>query len=381
MSECSLQFENVCKVFGEGTNARTVVKNVSFSVKDGEFFSILGPSGCGKTTLLRMISGLERPSTGIVKIDGQVMNHVHPHMRDVHMVFQKYALFPHLNVFDNVAFGLRMQKVAEKEIKERSFKMLEMVRLAQYADRPIQKLSGGEQQRVALVRALVNEPEILLLDEPLGALDQKLREQMQSELTTIQKALKTTFIFVTHDQNEALTLSDRIAIMNKGTVEQIGTPTEVYENPSTPFVAQFVGAGNMFKGKVLEEVQGQTANLFRVETEGFGILTAKTHEENGHRPKPGDQCQILLRPEKIRIRVTGPDSNQANINSFKGSLLERIYSGPTTHIKLQINDKLPPLMAMVANQTAQKMPQLKLNEKYFAVWDATDCTILKEGTT
>ncbi len=376
MSELSLQFENINKTFGDTAGNRAVVRDVSFSVRDGEFFSILGPSGCGKTTLLRMISGLEKPTSGTIRINGQVVNDVHPHKRNVHMVFQKYALFPHLNVFDNVAFGLRMKKQLKSEISERVMKMLSMVKLEQYAQRPIQKLSGGEQQRIALVRALVNEPDILLLDEPLGALDLKLREEMQQELSTIQKALKTTFIFVTHDQGEALTLSDRVAIMNQGRVEQIGTPTEVYENPASPFVAQFVGAGNMFRGRL-----AVTDTTAKVETEGFGALSVKLTDDAPFKPTAGTLCQLLVRPEKIRIRSTSPDANNGAINSFRGVLLERIYSGPTTQIKLQVSPQLPPLVVLVANQTAHKMPTLKTGERYYAVWDASDGILLPENST
>jgi spermidine/putrescine transport system ATP-binding protein len=375
MNELSLQFENVSKNFGDAAGNRAVVRDVNFSVRDGEFFAILGPSGCGKTTLLRMISGLEKPTSGTIRINDQVVNDVHPHKRNVHMVFQKYALFPHLNVFENVAFGLRMKRLPKSEIEARVMKMLSMVKLEQYAKRPIQKLSGGEQQRVALVRALVNEPEILLLDEPLGALDQKLREEMQQELATIQKALKTTFIFVTHDQSEALTLADRVAIMNQGRVEQIGTPTEVYEHPASPFVAQFVGAGNMFRGRLSVADNGAS----KVESEGFGSLSVKITDDAAFKPGVGTPCQLLVRPEKIRIRSTSPDANAA-VNSFRGTLLERVYSGPTTQIKLQVNPNLPPLIVLVANQTAHKMPALKTGERYYAVWDASDSILLPESS-
>ena len=381
-----LEFENVCKSFVSTdsdtkakSNARSValsenpksalsvIKNLSFRVNQGEFFSFLGPSGCGKTTCLRMISGLERPTSGIVRINGQVMNHVHPHKRNVHMVFQKYALFPHLNVFENVAFGLRMKKLPSHEIKKKVERMLTMVHLQHYATRSIQKLSGGEQQRIALVRALVNEPAILLLDEPLGALDLKLREAMQQELVAIQKATRTTFIFVTHDQSEALTLSDRVAIMNRGRIEQIGTPTEVYENPATGFVARFVGTTNTFQGHIAE----RDSSVARIDTMAYGQLLAKIPESS-----ITDQCEIVVRPEKIRIRSTPPDSSSAT-NSFRGVLLERTYFGATTQIKLQVKEGAPPLLALVTNQSSQKMPQLKIGERYYAVWDASDSTIVQ----
>lgn len=389
MEELALQFENVTKLFNAN---KTVVNDLSFSVKKGEFFSILGPSGCGKTTCLRMISGLERPTSGTIKMAGRLVNDVHPHKRNVHTVFQKYALFPHLSVFDNVAFGLRMKKFPQQDVQARVERMLRMVKLQDYANRSIQQLSGGEQQRVALVRALVNEPAILLLDEPLAALDLKLREQMQLELSTLQKQLGTTFIFVTHDQGEALTLSDRVAIMNNGNIEQVGTPTEVYEQPATAFVAKFVGTTNIFNGTVVSANGTIAAN-----TDGFGTLFAK-HDETKRLPSPGSSVGLVVRPEKIRVRVTAPagasaaaaaaaaanastDSSGApatgaSVNVLRGTLIERIYFGPTTQIKLLISDRLPPIIALVANQTATKMPSLKLGERYYAVWDASDSIVV-----
>lgn len=373
--QLALEFENVTKHFATG---KTVVNKLSFSVRKGEFFSILGPSGCGKTTCLRMISGLEKPTSGTIRMAGKTVNDIHPHKRNVHTVFQKYALFPHLNVFDNVAFGLRMKKVPEKDVRERVERMLKMVRLNDYADRSIQRLSGGEQQRVALVRALVNEPAILLLDEPLAALDLKLREQMQQELSTLQKQLGTTFIFVTHDQGEALTLSDRVAIMNAGNIEQVGTPTEVYEQPATAFVARFVGTTNVFSGPAsVVSIAGGNDNAVAVTTNGYGTLIAKV-DETKRKPLQGEPVGLVVRPEKIRVRVTAPGSESAGngVNSLRGTLVERTYFGPTTQIKLQINEKLAPLIALVANQTATKMPALKMGERYYAVWDAADSILV-----
>lgn len=411
----ALEFENVTKVFPGG---KTVVNNLSFSVKKGEFFSFLGPSGCGKTTCLRMISGLERPTSGVIRMGGKAVNDVHPHKRNVHTVFQKYALFPHLNVFENVAFPLRMRKRPENEIRDRVDRMLKMVRLGDYGKRAIQQLSGGEQQRVALVRALINEPAILLLDEPLAALDLKLREQMQHELSSLQRQLGTTFIFVTHDQGEALTLSDRVAIMNAGNIEQIGTPTEVYEQPSTTFVARFVGTTNVFSGAASNVTVGGSPGV-GVATDGFGTLYAKL-DDGRQRPEQNETVGLVVRPEKIRVRVTAPASEKAQQNAaatrpnataatvtadaepsmsaataqpsapaipvgsstnvLRGTLIERIYFGPTTQIKLQISERLPPIIALVANQTATKMPTLKMGERYYAVWDAAD-SILVPGTS
>ncbi len=378
----ALDFENVSKSFAANSDKSSainvVVDSLSMQVRKGEFFSVLGPSGCGKTTTLRMISGLETPTSGTIRMSGRVVNGVHPHKRNVHTVFQKYALFPHLNVFENVAFGLRMKKVSSEQIKRRVNRMLEMVRLETYADRMIQQLSGGEQQRVALVRALVNEPEILLLDEPLGALDLKLREQMQVELVAIQKQLGTTFIFVTHDQGEALTLSDRIAIMNRGRIEQIGTPTEVYEHPASIFVAKFVGTSNVFEGTSEFESNSQGASFVAIQT-SLGRLRAKFHNGNTRfHPRDVPSAALIVRPEKIRVRVTSPsgESGSADLNSVRGTLVERTYFGPTTQIKLKINDQAAPLIALIANQASVKAPTLKLGEKYYAVWDPGDSIIV-----
>ena len=379
----ALEFENVSKTF---VNNRIVVNSLSMQVKKGEFFSILGPSGCGKTTSLRLISGLEQATSGLIKMNGRAVNNVHPHKRNVHTVFQKYALFPHLDVFDNVAFGLRMKRAASASIKERVTRMLEMVHLGDYANRSIQQLSGGEQQRVALVRALVNEPEILLLDEPLGALDLKLREQMQQELVAIQKQLGTTFIFVTHDQGEALTLSDRIAIMNQGRIEQIGTPTEVYENPASIFVAKFVGASNIFEGSAETETNPTTGVSTLVLSTSLGKLRAKLQNGGGktlNAIRSGENFGIVVRPEKIRVRVTSPageSGHSAEINTLRGTLIERTYFGPTTQIKLKINDQSQPLIALIANQASVKAPTLKLGEKYYAVWDPGDSIVVPSSS-
>ena len=384
----TLEFEDVTKCF---VSDKPVLNQLSFSVKVGEFFSILGPSGCGKTTCLRLISGLEQPSHGIIRMNGKIVNSVHPHQRNVHTVFQKYALFPHLNVFENVAFGLRMKNCPAPELKSRVERMLRMVRLEDYAHRSVQALSGGEQQRVALVRALVNEPAVLLLDEPLGALDLKLREQMQQELVEIQKQLGTTFVFVTHDQAEALTLSDRIAIMNAGHIEQIGTPTEVYEQPASIFVANFVGTTNVFHGEVR---QTQTNSILSISTIDYGTFYAKT-DETKQNTKENTKITVVVRPEKIRIRVTAPSANASSqpstntsapelpplssLNVLRGTLIERTYFGPTTQIKLKIGDGLPHLIALVANQATTKMPSLKIGERYYAVWDASDCVLYEKN--
>ena len=261
--------------------------NINLYVRDGEFLTLLGPSGCGKTTLLRIIAGFITPTSGTLKIDGVDMNGVPPHKRQVNTVFQKYALFPHLNVFDNIAFGLNIKKVGKDEIERRVTEMLELVNLKGYEKRWIDQLSGGQQQRVAIARALVNEPEVLLLDEPLGALDLKLRKGMQIELKRMQQRLGITFIYVTHDQEEALTMSDTIVVMNKGVIQQIGKPIDIYNEPQNRFVARFIGESNIFEGTMIRDL---LVNIHGIDYEcvdsGFG--------EN-------NPVDVVVRPEDVDI--------------------------------------------------------------------------------
>ena len=249
MAERLIQLQNIHKQYGE----KTVLENLNLYVKDKEFVTLLGPSGCGKTTTLRIIGGFESPDSGTVLFEGQDITDVPPHQRQVNTVFQRYALFPHLNVYDNIAFGLRIAKMPEDEIRERVTEMLQMINLAGYEKSPITKLSGGEQQRVAIARALVNHPRVLLLDEPLSALDLKLRKEMQRELKAIQQRVGITFVFVTHDQEEALTMSDTVVVLNKGRIQQIGTPTDIYNEPKNAFVADFIGESNILDGIMLED--------------------------------------------------------------------------------------------------------------------------------
>src|SRR5579875_3128718 len=252
----AIELIQVAKAFNSGQDAVAAVDNVDLVVREGEFFSLLGPSGCGKTTTLRMIGGFEEPTDGTVLLHGKDVTNVPPNRRDVNMVFQHYALFPHMNVADNVAFGLERKGVAKSEVKQRVAEALELVELTGRERRRPRELSGGQQQRVALARALVNRPRALLLDEPLGALDLKLRQTMQMELKRIQREVGITFVYVTHDQSEALTMSDRIAVMNDGVIEQLGLPREIYEHPATRFVAGFIGTSNLLSGTVSRVVEG-----------------------------------------------------------------------------------------------------------------------------
>ena len=246
MSKSLIEFQTVSKSYGN----TAILNDISFEVYAGEFLTLLGPSGCGKTTLLRLISGFEQPTSGNILINDICINELPPQKRNVHTVFQSYALFPHLNVFENVAFALRCKKIEQTEINTRVHEALKLVQLEAYAERNVKKLSGGQQQRVAIARAIINQPEVLLLDEPLSSLDYRLRKSMQFELKQLQKKLNMTFIFVTHDQEEALSMSDRIVIFNHGHIEQIGTPREIYETPNNLHVAEFIGETNIFDIKV-----------------------------------------------------------------------------------------------------------------------------------
>jgi len=302
--------------------------HVSLDIREGEFFSLLGPSGCGKTTLLRIVAGLDLADSGMVKIGGVDALSIPAHKRPVNTVFQSYALFPHLSVRDNVAFGLRMKKVPSAEAVPRVQRALEMVQIQQFADRRPAQLSGGQRQRVALARALVNEPKVLLLDEPLGALDLKLRKELQVELLTLQRRLEITFIFVTHDQEEALVMSDRIALMRAGKIEQLGEADVIYERPRTRFVSQFLGSCNLFDGKAA----GRDGDCLVVETP-LGKLRAEGH---GCAAEERPAFTLAIRPEKLYL--TAPDSENARgENRVPVTVKQLIYIGSETHYLLDAN--------------------------------------------
>lgn len=271
-------------------DGETILNNINLDIKDKEFVTLLGPSGCGKTTTLRIIGGFITPDSGTVSFDGKIINNVPPYRRNVNTVFQRYALFPHLNVYENIAFGLKVKKMPEKEIQKRVAECLELVNLRGFEKRSVNRLSGGQQQRVAIARALVNRPKVLLLDEPLGALDLKLRKEMQIELKRIQQQLEITFIYVTHDQEEALTMSDTVVVMNKGDIQQIGTPVDIYNEPINAFVADFIGESNILDGimrkDLLVEICGRE---FECVDKGFGENT------------PVD---VVIRPEDVKLVPT-----------------------------------------------------------------------------
>ena len=308
----------------------TAVDSLSLEIEPGEFFSLLGPSGCGKTTTLRMIGGFEQATAGTVFLGETEVTGLPPFKRDVNTVFQNYALFPHLTVFENVAFGLRRRKRPDDEVRQQVREMLDLVELPGYESRRPGQLSGGQQQRVALARALINHPKVLLLDEPLGALDLKLRKQMQIELKRIQTEVGITFIYVTHDQEEAMTMSDRIAVMRAGHIEQLGSPEELYERPQTAFVAGFLGVSNLLEG----EVAGTSGDLVSVRLSDGTILHAPAEGVDG------TALRLGVRPEKLRVTaaVDGTPPTDEELNALEGTVLDASYIGVSTQYLVKTHD-------------------------------------------
>ncbi|MCJ8342504.1 MAG: ABC transporter ATP-binding protein [Cetobacterium sp.] len=316
MEKKDIRIENIKKSF-DGVE---VLKNINLEIKDGEFFSILGPSGCGKTTLLRMIAGFIEPDSGAIYLGNEDISKLPANLRNVNTIFQKYALFPHLTVYENVAFPLRLKKVPNNIIDEEVKKFLKLVDLAEHMNKKPNQLSGGQQQRVSIARALINKPGVLLLDEPLSALDAKLRQNLLIELDNIHEEVGITFIFITHDQQEALSISDRIAVMNKGNILQVGTPAEVYESPADSFVADFIGENNFFDGEVTEIIDDLYGKL---SSKDFGELIFEMDKP----VKVGDYVKVSIRPEKIKVSKNKPNINSDRINTLKVYVDELIYSG------------------------------------------------------
>ncbi len=324
MPEFAVELRNVSKRFpGPSGEIVTAVNNITLQIKDGEFFSMLGPSGCGKTTSLRMIAGFELPTDGDVFIHNKSMGQTAPYQRPVNTVFQNYALFPHMTIGQNVAFGLEMKNVAKSEIGPRVKKALEMVRLPGYEKRRTRQMSGGQQQRVALARALVNRPEVLLLDEPLGALDLKLRKEMQLELKKLQREVGITFVYVTHDQEEALTMSDRIAVMSGGVVLQVGQAGDIYERPNCKFVADFIGETSFLEGTV----KTQQARAVEVALPGGLLIHADAEAQH----PVGQKVFVAIRPEKMHLRAH-PD----NANNLPARVEDVVYIGTDTHYGVRL---------------------------------------------
>ena len=318
----AIELRGVAKEFKAHGETVAAVKGIDAAIAEGEFFSLLGPSGCGKTTTMRMIAGFEDPTRGAVFLHGQDVTETPPHKRDVNMVFQSYALFPHMSVFDNVAFGLQRKKTPKAEVTERVTDILGIVGLEGYAKRRPKEMSGGQQQRVALARALVNRPRALLLDEPLGALDLKLRQAMQIELKRIQREVGITFVYVTHDQGEALTMSDRIAVMNNGAIEQLAGPRDIYESPRTKFVAGFIGTSNLLEGAVTG-IEGDNA-IIGGASKGERIVVKAANA------KKGDTLEVTVRPEKVTLS-TGQPGDNSNICALRGTVSEVVYLGTSTN--------------------------------------------------
>lgn len=350
-----IEIDHVTKRFGD----YVAVADADFSIASGEFFSMLGPSGCGKTTTLRMIAGFESPTDGAIRLEGVDVSRVPPHKRNVNTVFQHYALFPHMSVWDNVAYGPRSKKLDKAHgkgtIRKRVDELLEIVRLSDFAERRPSQLSGGQQQRVALARALVNYPSALLLDEPLGALDLKLRHAMQFELKRIQREVGITFVYVTHDQEEALTMSDRIAVMNAGNVDQIGTPTEIYDRPSTVFVASFIGQANLWAG-----TQTGRTNRDFVEVEVLGTtIKARPGDTT---IEPGGHATLMVRPERVRVSTDAPTGDVATV---RATVTDLTFQGPVVRLSLAAPDDSP-IVAHVGPE--QQLPMLRPGDPVHVCW-------------
>ncbi|MBO66801.1 MAG: Fe3+/spermidine/putrescine ABC transporter ATP-binding protein [Acidiferrobacteraceae bacterium] len=348
---------SVSKCFGEVI----AVNDVSINIKKGEFFSLLGPSGCGKTTLLRLLAGFEMPDKGEIIIDGIEMNGVPPHQRPTNMVFQSYAIFPHLDVTANVAYGLRKSGLSKAQITQRVTEALELVKLSGYEARKSNELSGGQRQRVALARALIMRPKVLLLDEPLGALDKKLREEMQIELRTLQEQIGITFVFVTHDQEEALTMSDRMAVMGDGIIQQVGTPREIYEQPVSRTVATFIGNINLLEGIVLS----RSSAALSVELPIFGKVEIRN---SGPGRAVGETVSCVIRPENLSIGASPTDSSI-------GVILQRsAYFGKSTYFIVRAEDSS--IEITVSMQNSRVAPQA--GSHLWISWDSSDLVILDE---
>jgi spermidine/putrescine transport system ATP-binding protein len=343
--------DHVIKRFGQ----RVAVDEADFSVARSEFFSLLGPSGCGKTTTLRMIAGFEEPSSGRILLDGEDVSRLPPYRRNVNTVFQQYALFPHMTVYDNVAFGPRSRRLDAKEVDRRVMELLAIVRLNELAQRKPARLSGGEQQRVALARALVNYPGALLLDEPLGALDLKLRQAMQLELKRIQREVQIAFVFVTHDQDEALTMSDRIAVMNEGRIEQIGTPRQIYDEPATVFVANFIGVANLIPVRV---ASGGGKALTATLAGGIAIPVSRGE----WREQAGPDATVMVRPERVRVTPHPPGGPIA----IPVTVSDAVFRGPVLQLALRTGHGTEIVAHVGAGQDAGAM---RAGASGYASWD------------
>ena len=358
-----IRIENVTKRFGEFL----AVDDVSLDIQRNEFFALLGASGCGKSTLLRMLAGLETPTEGRIFIDGQDMTRVPPYERPVNMMFQSYALFPHMSVSDNVAFGLKQDRMPADEIAQRVREMLELVQLDRFANRKPHQLSGGQRQRVALARSLAKHPKLLLLDEPLAALDKKLREQTQFELMNIQEEVGITFIVVTHDQEEAMTLATRIAVMNNGTIQQIGSPTEVYENPASRFVADFLGSVNLFEGEV-----ASAGNPLLVRSSEAGMdLSLEPRDDVAD----GNKVAVAVRPEKIDITKDRPEQEY---NVCRGQVVDIAYQGSVSIYRVRLESGHM-VRVNSPNETRTARRTIDWDDTVWLAWDREAGVLLRDA--
>ena len=356
-----IQIENVTKKFGDFT----AIDNLNLDIYKNEFFSLLGPSGCGKTTLLRMLAGFEKITDGRILLDGDDISEIPPHLRPINMMFQSYALFPHMTVEKNIAFGLKQDNLQENEIRQRVEEMLELVELTDFAKRKPNQLSGGQSQRVALARSLAKRPKLLLLDEPLGALDKRLREQTQFELMDIQEKLEVTFVIVTHDQEEAMTVSSRIGVMDSGNLVQVATPTEIYEAPINKDVADFIGDVNILQGVY----KGQNETGTQLESEDSKSIVFATQEVDA---SPGDKMWFAIRPEKLEISKQKPSDNH---NILKGKIEDIAYGGSfsTYHVRLD-NGRI--LKAIRANRERTEEHHLTWEDEVYLQWAPHSAVVL-----
>jgi spermidine/putrescine transport system ATP-binding protein len=367
LKDYSVVLTNVTKIFD---NEFTAVDNVSLKIEQGEFFSLLGPSGCGKTTILRMIAGFEDPTSGTIMLNGKNIIGTPPNEREVNTVFQNYALFPHLNVFENIAFSLRLRKEKEEEIRQKVMNMIDLTRLNGHVEKMPSQLSGGQKQRVAIARALVGKPTVLLLDEPLAALDAKLRQHMLVELDTIHDEVGITFIYVTHDQSEAMSISDHVAVMNEGEIIQYGTPFEVYESPVNAFVANFIGETNFFTGTV-EKVEEE---YFMLDTGRFGKIWFYKDME----VKIGQVIQVSLRPEKVKVTKEKPITPQGiKINILEGTVDETIYLGSQTKYTIAVGNHYLQAFKQHVRYLLDEVI-ITWKDRVYVWWFADDSYVLRE---
>jgi len=368
---CDISIENVSKSFG----TFHALDNVSLTINKGEFFSLLGPSGCGKTTLLRIIAGFESPDAGIVCFDGKNILEVAANKRQSNTVFQNYALFPHLSVYENIAFPLRLKKRPSKEIDQRVMEYLHLVQLDTHLQKKPNQLSGGQKQRVAIARALINEPSVLLLDEPLSALDAKLRSNLLMELDSIHDKIGITFIYVTHDQSEALSVSDRIAVMNQGKILQIGTPFEIYESPATQFVAKFIGETNLFDSSVVECIPSPN-DEFMV-TLNVPELGEKIKVTDYDETQIGQQVSFTVRPEKVRITLEEPPKTGKELNIFHGVVEEPIYSGFQSKFYVRLDNGILLKVFKQHQNYLEDGPEITWKDSVYVSWSANDGYIVE----